>query len=49
LPTFSDAIAAVRRGLWRHEYFSMSPKGTEMVKIPRPLVERFVDALCYAA
>jgi hypothetical protein len=49
LPTFSDAIAAVRRWLWSHEYFSMSPKGTEMVKIPRPLVERFVDALCYAA
>jgi hypothetical protein len=39
-PTFSDAIAAVRRCLWRHEYFSMSPKDTEMVKIPRPLVER---------
>ena len=49
LPTFSDAMAAVRCYLWNHEYFSMSPKNAEMVQIPRPLLERFVDALCYAA
>lgn len=46
LPTFSEAVAAVRRWLWSHAYSSLSPQGTEMVNIPRPLVERFVNALC---
>jgi hypothetical protein len=47
--TFSDTIASVRRWLWRHEYFSTSFNETDMIKIPRPLVERFIDSLCYAA
>jgi hypothetical protein len=46
--TFSDAIASVRRWLWSHEYFSASPDETDMIKIPRPLVDRFIDSLCYA-
>jgi hypothetical protein len=46
--TFSDTIASVRRWLWSHEYFSMSSQDTEVVKIPRPLVDRFIDSLCYA-
>lgn len=47
--TFSDAIALVRRALWRAEHFSISGAPLEMVKIPRSLLERFTDALCYAA
>lgn len=47
--TFSDTIASVRRWLWRHEYFSTSHNEPDMIKIPRPLVDRFIDALCYAA
>ena len=47
--TFSDTIAGVRRELWSHAYFSISPHETDMVKIPRPLVDRFIDSLCYAA
>ena len=47
--TFSDTIASVRRWLWRHEYFSTSSNETDMIKIPRPLVDRFIDSLCYAA
>jgi hypothetical protein len=47
--TFSDTIAAVRRQPWSHAYFSMSNKDVDMVKIPRPLVDRFIDSLCYAA
>jgi len=47
--TFSDTIAAVRRELWSHAYFSISNKDVDMVKIPRPLVDRFIDSLCYAA
>jgi DDE superfamily endonuclease len=48
-PTFSDAMALVRRHLWEHLHFSMSQQETEMVKIPRALFERFTEALCYAA
>jgi hypothetical protein len=48
-PTFADAIALVRRQLWEHLHFSMSPQETETIKIPRPLFERFMDAMCYAA
>ena len=48
-PTFSDAMALVRRHLWNHLPFSLSPQETDMMKIPRVLLERFTEALCYAA
>jgi hypothetical protein len=47
--TFSDAIAAVRRVMWPAQSFYMSPKRTDMLEIPRPVFELFVDSLCYAA
>jgi DDE superfamily endonuclease len=48
-PTFSDAIALVRRQLWDHIHFSTSQQETDMIQIPRVLLERFTEALCYAA
>ena len=48
-PTFSDAIALVRRDLWDHLHFSTSQEETDMIKIPRALLERFMDVMCYAA
>jgi hypothetical protein len=48
-PTFSEAIALVRRQLWEHLPFSTSQQETDMIKIPRALFERFIDAVCYAA
>ena len=48
LPTFVDAIALVRQYLWSCT-FSMSDSPTEMVKIPRALLERLTDTLGYAA
>jgi hypothetical protein len=48
-PTFSDAIALVRRQLWDHIHFSTSLQETDMIQIPRELFERFMDAVCYAA
>jgi hypothetical protein len=48
-PTFSDAIALVRRQLWEHIHFSTSQQETDMVQMPRALLERFTEALCYAA
>jgi hypothetical protein len=48
-PTFSDALAAVRYQLWHPRDFHTSPSSTDMVKIPRSLLTRFIDILCYAA
>lgn len=48
-PTFSDALSAVRQQLWfPATIFSMSTPEPEMVKIPRPLFDRLVDAVCYS-
>jgi DDE superfamily endonuclease len=48
-PTFADAIALVRQQLWKHMHFSTSLQETDMIKMPRELFERFIDAVCYAA
>jgi hypothetical protein len=49
-PTFADALALVRKELWRQEEtFRESLADTEAVKVPRALMERLTDALCYAA
>jgi hypothetical protein len=49
-PTFSDALALVRKELWAWEAtFCGSYAETEAVKVPRALMERLTDAVCYAA
>jgi hypothetical protein len=48
-PTFSDALALVRRCLWSSSHFQTSQLKTDVVKIPRSLLERLTDAVCYAA
>ena len=48
-PTFSDALAWVRRCLWSSCHFQTSQLDTDVVKIPRSLFERLTDAVCYAA
>jgi len=47
--TFSDTIAFVRRFLWSHQHFQMSVTEAEMTKVPRLLLERLTETLCYAA
>jgi hypothetical protein len=49
LPTFSDALALVRRELWAQAGFCMSASSPDMVEVPRAFVERLTGALCYAA
>jgi hypothetical protein len=50
LPTFADALAAVRHLLWLQPLtFCMSPSPPDIVKVPRPLFDRLVNSLCYAA
>ena len=48
-PTFSDALALVRRQLWTVDGYPTSAARTHMVKVPRALLERLTEALCYAA
>jgi hypothetical protein len=50
-PTFSDALAQVRRQLWAQEQatFRGSPQEVDAVKVPREFMERLTDAVCYAA
>jgi hypothetical protein len=48
-PTFSDALAMVRRCLWSSCHFQTSDSEADIVKIPRSLFERLTDAVCYAA
>jgi len=48
-PTFSDAIAAVRRVLWSPPDFSMSRTMTDTVVMPLRLLKRFVETLSLAA
>ena len=50
LPTFSDALALVRYHLWiASPTFRISRDEPDMLKIPFPLFDSLLDALCYAA
>jgi len=49
LPSFSDAIASVRRKIWHPRYYSMSDHQAEMIKIPRPMFDALTETLAYAA
>jgi hypothetical protein len=48
-PTFADALALVRRQVWQHQAFSTSPCAGEVVKVPRAILERLTETLCYVA
>lgn len=48
-PSFSDAIAAVRRLLWSMPNLSMSRLDPHRVEIPIDLWQRLTETLCYAA
>jgi hypothetical protein len=49
-PTFSDALALVRKELWAREAtFCGSPVEADTVKVPRAFMERLTDTVCYAA
>jgi hypothetical protein len=46
-PALAGAI--VRRRMWRGRYFSTSGQNMAVVKVPRSLLKRLTDAVCYAA
>src|ERR1700730_16228236 len=47
--TFSDAIAAVRREIWRHQISFMSRPSRDRVEIPHHIWQRMENALAHAA
>ena len=49
LPTFSDALAQVRRCLWRQMGLSLSQAHTERQKIPTSLFAHLGELLAHAA
>jgi hypothetical protein len=48
-PTFSDALALVRRRLWTQATFPTSPCDAAVEKLPRALLDHLAGLLCYAA
>jgi hypothetical protein len=49
LPTFSDAIAAVRFHLWRSPSFHTSCFNQHIAKLPDAIFNAFASALCYSS
>ena len=50
-PTFSDALALVRKELWAQQEvtFCGSAQEIDTVKVPRGFIERLTEAVCHAA
>lgn len=48
-PTFSDALAHVRRQIWQTHHFSISTPKNDIRKIPLPELQPWLDALCYTS
>jgi hypothetical protein len=48
-PTFTDALALVRKELWTCATFRGSLSDLETARVPRAFHERLTDAVCYAA
>jgi hypothetical protein len=46
-PTFSDALATVRRVLWDPPNLSISRQNPANIEIPAALLERLLEAVCY--
>jgi len=48
-PTVADALAVVRREIWRHEGFCISGAEADTIKVPRAFLEHLTETLCYVA
>jgi DDE superfamily endonuclease len=47
--TFSDALALVRQRFWQVQLFHTSTQTTDIVKVPKALLDCWSGLLCYAA
>lgn len=48
-PTFSDALAAVRKQIWHQRNICTSEKTDDMIQIPKRLLDELTSILCRAA
>jgi len=48
-PTFTDALALVRRSLWAKTTLCMSPSDEDLITVSRTLVDHLSEMLWYAA
>ena len=49
-PTFSDALAAVRRSIWADAArFPTPPRPGDRVEVARTVLDRLTDLACHAA
>ena len=46
-PTFSDALALVRKQIWQHECFQIAGSLVDTLKFPPKIQDRLLSALCY--
>ena len=46
LPTFSDALALVRRELWTAQVFAISPPHRTAQNVPADLIDRLLLVAC---
>jgi hypothetical protein len=46
-PTFSDALALVRRLIWQANHFPISTLQGDIAKLPFSVLQSWLDALCY--
>ena len=46
-PSFSDALALVRRQIWQHTCFSMADSRLDGTKLSAQIQNRLLSALCY--
>src|SRR5689334_1380808 len=49
LPTFADALAAVRHTLWQSIISNTSPNASDTVKMSRAVLNRLTELACYPA
>lgn len=48
-PTFSDALALIRRQIWQQECFSMAKSHAHISKLAASVQNRLLSALCYTS
>lgn len=46
-PTFSDALALVRRQIWQQACFEMADSGRDSPNLSARIQDRLLSALCY--
>jgi hypothetical protein len=49
LPTFSDALANIRRPLWTQGNLQASRQGLDLTKVSPATLNTWIDMACYAA